>query len=126
MIRAVIDTNVLLASLRRGGQYRWLFDAILEGRVAVVLSTPIVLEYTEIITAKTTTEIAANVIGALARLRHTHHVEVAYRWRLIEADPDDDKFVDAAIGAGADVLSHTTGTSMCSRPSAFLWSELSP
>ena len=27
-----------------------------------------------------------------------------YRWKLIEADPDDDKFVDCAVAYGADYL----------------------
>ena len=31
-------------------------------------------------------------------------VEPRFHWRLVTADPDDDKFVDAYLAAGADAL----------------------
>lgn len=103
-MRAVLDTNVLLPSIRRGSRFRPLFDALLDGRYTLVASTPILLEYEEVIGDRTTPEIARNVLGALLALPTVERVEPRFHWRLIEADPDDDKFVDAAVAAGADAV----------------------
>ena len=62
---------------------------------------PILLEYEEVIGKRTRPEIAQSVLGALLALPR---VEPRFHWRLIAADPDDDKFVDACLAAGADAL----------------------
>ena len=103
-MRVVLDTNVLLPSIRRDSRYRWLYDALFEGAYTLVVSTPILLEYEEVIGARTTPEIARNVVRALLALPDLERVEPRFHWRLITADPDDDKFVDAYLAAGADVL----------------------
>ena len=36
--------------------------------------------------------------------RQCHHTQPHFRFRLIEQDPDDNKFVDCAIVAGADYI----------------------
>ncbi len=103
-MRAVLDTNILLPSIRRGGRLRWLFDALLGGAFTLVASTPILLEYEEVIGERTTPEVARNVLRALLALPNAERVEPRFHWRLITADPDDDKFVDAYLAAGADAL----------------------
>ena len=103
-MRVVLDTNVLLPSIRRGSRFRGLFDALLDGRYALVASTPILLEYEEVVGGRTTPEVAQNVLGALVALPNVERVEPRFHWRLIPADPDDDKFVDAYLAAGADAL----------------------
>lgn len=103
-MRVVLDTNVLLPSIRRGSRYRPLLDALLEGHYTLVVSTPILLEYEEVIARRTTAEVAQNVLGALLALPNVERMEPRFHWRLITADPDDDKFVDAYLGAGADAL----------------------
>jgi predicted nucleic acid-binding protein len=32
------------------------------------------------------------------------HITPFYKWNLIEADPDDNKFVDCALNAGAEYI----------------------
>lgn len=103
-MRVVLDTNVLLPSIRRRSRLRWLFDALLDGEFTLVASTPILLEYEEVIGERTTPEVAENVLHALLSLPNVERVEPRFHWRLITADPDDDKFVDAYLAAGADVL----------------------
>ena len=103
-MRAVVDTNILLPSIRRGSQLRWLFDALIEGDFILIASTAILLEYEEVIGKRTTAEVARNVMGALSALPNLEQAEPQFRWRLIAADPDDDKFVDAYLAGGADVL----------------------
>ncbi len=103
-MRVVLDTNVLLPSIRRHSQLRWLFDALLDGAFTLVVSTPILLEYEEVIGSRTTPEIAGNLLRAVLALPNAERVEPRFHWRLITADPDDDKFVDAYLAAGADAL----------------------
>lgn len=58
--RAVVDTNVFIASIGRTSPYRWLFDALLEGDFRLCLSTPILLEYEEVLADKTTSDAMPN------------------------------------------------------------------
>lgn len=103
-MRVVLDTNILLSSLKRGGRNRPIFDGAREGRFALLVSTEILLEYTEIISQQTTLEIGYNVTQLLINLARTERVNVSYRFNLITVDPDDNKFVDVAIAGGAELL----------------------
>lgn len=104
MIKAVLDTNVLLIALPKTSPYRPIFDALLEGVFQLPVSTSIIQEYTEIIEQKTTSQIASNVAKLLEKLGNVHYTEVHFKWRLIEVDPDDNKFVDCAIAAQANCI----------------------
>ena len=45
------------------------------------------------------------VLEVTGQLHDTlRRVEPTYQWQLITADPDDDKFADCAIAAGADYV----------------------
>lgn len=55
----------------------------------------------EIIEQKTTPEIAENVIQFLINSEHVEFINTYYRFELISADRDDNKFVDCAIAANA-------------------------
>ena len=46
-------------------------------------------------------QFAEEVIGLIDMLPNVERVHPAYRFNLITADPDDNKFVDCAITAGA-------------------------
>nr|WP_246224918.1 PIN domain-containing protein [Spirosoma terrae] len=54
-MRVVIDTNVLLAALPKSSRFRPIVSALSEGTIELVVSTPILLEYQEILTRKTNT-----------------------------------------------------------------------
>lgn len=95
---------ILLPSIRRRSRLRWLFDALLDGVYTLVVSTPILLEYEEVIGDRATPDVARNVLLALLALPNVECVEPRFRWRLITADPDDNKFVDAYLAAGAEAL----------------------
>ena len=61
-------------------------------------------EYEEIISIKTNKYIARNIVEAIARLNTTYYQEAYYHFGLIETDPDDNKFVDCAVAAGAEYI----------------------
>lgn len=81
---------------------RWLWDAIRAQDVELCVSTEIAFEYEEVIGRQASPEVAVNVLKVFTLLPTVVHVEPVVRWHLIAADPEDDKFVDAAVAGGAD------------------------
>ena len=109
MIHAVVDTNILVRSIIKPygsvgpilrelqqGSYRYLYTPALLGELVDVLSRPrlsrkygITLEDVRTVT---------RVLLRQGREVHPLHEVVACR------DPDDDKFLTAAVAGGADLI----------------------
>lgn len=68
------------------------------------VSTEIIEEYSEIISKKTTSEIANNVIATILNAQNTELVTPYYRFNLIQSDSDDNKFVDCCITVNAQYI----------------------
>ena len=62
------------------------------------------LEYEEILTSTYSFNTARLVLHQLAVAPNVVFAEAAYRWQLVENDPDDDKFSDLALSVNADYL----------------------
>jgi putative PIN family toxin of toxin-antitoxin system len=77
---------------------------VINGEIILTFSTEILLEYEEILARKTTGEIAQNLIAFLTVSPFCETIEPYFNFRLIDADPADNKFVDCAIAAAADHL----------------------
>lgn len=105
----VIDTNTLLQALSAGQPLRPVLEAWFAGRLTWAVSSEVLLEYEEIIVQRCGAarwamfqkmhEIVEELRPATFR-----RVPPTFRFRLITADPDDDKFADAAIAAAADFV----------------------
>ena len=104
MLRAVIDTNCLLASLNRNSPYHRLYQLFASEAFDWILSNEILTEYEEVLTREYTASTAKQVLEILLAAPNTVQQEAYYKWQLIEADPDDNKFADVAIAATADYL----------------------
>ena len=76
----------------------------MNGVIQLCVNTEILNEYEEILSEKTTKEIAHNVVEAIARLSTTYFQDSYYHFGLITDDPDDNKFVDCAIAADAELI----------------------
>ena len=76
----------------------------MNGKIQLCVNTEILNEYEEILSEKTTKEIAHNVVEAIARLSTTYFQDSYYHFGLITEDPDDNKFVDCAIAADAELI----------------------
>lgn len=100
----VLDTNVLLVSIAKKSIYRPIFDALLQGKFNLIITSEIISEYEEIIGRFANEIVAANIVETILNLQHTQKQEVYYKWSLITQDPDDDKFVDAAVAGNADYI----------------------
>ena len=103
-LTAVIDTNILLVSISDRSPYHWIYEGLRKGLYTLLVSTDIALEYEEIIGREMGEEVASDVLRALERYPNVLSVHRYYRWNLIKADPDDNKFTDCAIAGGADCL----------------------
>ncbi|MDQ2772404.1 MAG: putative toxin-antitoxin system toxin component, PIN family [Bacteroidota bacterium] len=104
MHRVVVDTNCLLASLNRNSPFHRLYELFASESFEWVLSNEILTEYEEIPAAHYSATTAQRVTEILLNAPNTSFQEAYFKWQLIEADPDDNKFVDVAIAANADYL----------------------
>lgn len=104
MRKIVLDTNCLLMSLPKPSPYRCVWDAFLNGEITLCLSNDIIEEYLEILSLKTTSLIANNVISTIINKKNVEFVTPFYKLHLIQADEDDNKFVDCAFAANASCI----------------------
>ncbi|MBF9143742.1 putative toxin-antitoxin system toxin component, PIN family [Hymenobacter properus] len=104
MQRLVVDTNCLLASINPRGAYFKLYELFISKAFEWVISNEILTEYEEQVTRRYSAATAQQVHEVLLTASNTYLQEAYYKWQLIEADPDDNKFADVAIAANADYL----------------------
>lgn len=104
MMNVVLDTNALIACFAKRSPYRPVFDALLSGKYLLSVSTDILMEYAEKIEQKTTPSISHNVLELLSNLANVQSQNIYFFWDLISQDPDDNKFTDCYVAAGADYL----------------------
>ena len=104
MRRIVIDTNCLLAILPSQSPYHKVWTSVLENRIEICVSNEILMEYEEILSEKTSPFFANVIIETLLNKKNLIKVTPVWRFRLITADPDDNKFVDCAIAANAKFI----------------------
>ena len=100
----VLDTNCLVQIISAHSPYRPAWQAFREGRYILCVSNDILNEYAEILERVANAAVAHNIVNAIARSPYTRMIDPQYRFGLIEQDPDDNKFVDCAIIAGADYI----------------------
>ncbi|MCF8247211.1 MAG: putative toxin-antitoxin system toxin component, PIN family [Saprospiraceae bacterium] len=100
----VLDTNCLLQIIPRFARHRWLFDMVKNSELEVAVTTEILAEYEEQLSDFYAPAVAAGVLQQLDILENVLHIQVYYKWNLIAADPDDNKFTDCAVAAAADYL----------------------
>lgn len=100
-MRIVLDTNSLIQSIPERSPYFVVWKSILVGDNILCVSNEILNEYTEIIQRLAGIDTAKYVIDALLESKYTELITPYYKFELITADPDDNKFVDCAIAANA-------------------------
>jgi putative PIN family toxin of toxin-antitoxin system len=100
----VLDANALLVSISKKSIYRPILDALIDGEFDIILSNEILSEYVEIIERKANAVVANNIAEMLLNLGNLNKVEEYFQWKLINQDPDDNKYADAAIVGAADFI----------------------
>jgi len=103
-MRVVIDTNCLIASISPEGGYYWLYEAFEAEKFEWLISNEILTEYFEMLTAHYSEQTALLVYSILSAAVNVIFTEPYFKWQLIEADPDYNKFADLAVAANANYL----------------------
>ncbi len=104
MQKIVLDTNCLISSLSRRGQYYPVWQGFQTGQYVLCVSTEILEEYAEKIAEKMSIQVATNVIHLLLESEFVELINPYFSLHLIEDDHDDDKFVDCAFAANATFI----------------------
>ena len=104
MNRLVLDTNTLIQCVSRRSRYHELWLSLLDGRNQLCVTTEILAEYAEILERKTTATFAALVLDVILNNPYTLFITPYFKFNVITADPDDNKFVDCAVAANAHFI----------------------
>uniref|UniRef100_A0AB33JNK0 PIN domain-containing protein n=4 Tax=unclassified Prevotella TaxID=2638335 RepID=A0AB33JNK0_9BACT len=99
--RIVLDTNCLILSLPPKSRYHKTWEAIIRGQYVLCVSNEILEEYEEIISRFWGKDIADYVMNIIINNTTTYFMDPFFKYKLIDADPDDNKFVDCAITSNA-------------------------
>ncbi len=100
----VLDTNVLLACYSPKSRFHLIWQAFRKQQYTLCVTTDILNEYVEILTQHATPAIANLIIDIILQSPNTALINKHFFWQLIEADPDDNKFVDCGLMANADFI----------------------
>lgn len=106
--KIVLDTNVLVTALlsRNGASFK-LLSLIDDERIELVLSTPLVKEYEDVL-YRQKFDLNHNDIADLLDylcLISSHH-KIYYLWRPILKDIKDDMILELAVKAKAIIVTH--------------------
>lgn len=107
MQRLVVDTNVVVSGLIGKGPPRQILERILSGSVALILSKPVFQEYVEVLSRpkfarhndffRNAKVVLQSLHGLASFIEPTQRITVC-------TDSDDNKFVELAVGGGAEFL----------------------
>ena len=103
-MKIVLDTNCLLPAIFLNSPYFWVWDSFCDGLFVLSFSTDMCNEYEEMLSDFYSPDISESVMQTIMNANNIEHVIPFYRWNLIAADPDDNKFVDCALNSGADYI----------------------
>ena len=103
-----LDTNTVVQALAQHHPFHPILDAWVAGHLTWAVSTPILLEYEEVLTRLSgparwrklarLMDLAELTVGNVLR------VTPSFQFHVVTADPDDNIFTDCAITADADYL----------------------
>ena len=109
-MRVLLDTDVMVAAFRSStGASRQLLHAALDRKFVMLLSVPLVAEYEAVLTraphllaAGVDADEVRVVLDALCACAEA--VRLAFLWRPLLKDPDDDMVLETAVNGMADLL----------------------
>jgi putative PIN family toxin of toxin-antitoxin system len=104
MLRIVLDTNVLVASISRRSPHHWVWQSFIQGKYQLCITTDILDEYAEIIERFFSAADAEYTLTQITLQKNVIPIIRYYDWNVIEQDPDDNKFFDCAVAANADYI----------------------
>lgn len=100
----VLDTNCLIMSIAPKSPYRKVWDAFLRGDYNLCVSNEIIEEYSEVLARNISSHVSEAIVYAILTRPNVIRINPHFSFGLIEADKDDNKFVDCAIAANAKCI----------------------
>ena len=100
-MKIVLDTNCLIQSFSPHSRHYEIWLSFTKGENVLCVSNDIIEEYIEILQKLFNFSLAENVVKTIINSNFVEYVTPYFNFNLIEADPDDNKFVDCAIAANA-------------------------
>lgn len=105
MIKAVLDTNVVISAIIFGGNPRRVLNLAIEGKIGLFFSEPMFEEIREILGGRkfrfTAPQLSA-VERELEAISETVYPNESVN--VVQDDPDDDLFIECALAADADYI----------------------
>ena len=118
MLRAVLDTNVLVSAIISDGKSRELLKRGITNQYSIIISDLILKELVTVLRRpkfKTSEDEVHRTI--LALIRTADVVNVTSKLKAVKEDPKDDMIIETAVDGGADVI--VTGDSHLLRLKTF-------
>lgn len=104
MQNIVLDTNCLIMAISSRQYYNVVWTSFIAGKFILCITNEIVEEYQEVISRNINQKVADAIIFAILSRKNVLRLTPHYHFHLIEADKDDNKFVDCAIAANAQYI----------------------
>jgi len=103
-MRVVLDTNVLIAAALKGGLSEQIIRLAAAGKLQLIISDEILDELLEKLIQKFAwkekeAKLYADTLGEIGE-----RVKITNKLKVIKRDPDDDKILETAITAHADLI----------------------
>ena len=104
MQHIVLDTNALLMAVSAKSDYHRAWQVFLDGGYVLCVTNDIIEEYHEVLSRNISPRLADAIVFTILSRSNVRRIDAHYRFNLITADPDDNKFVDCAIAANAKYI----------------------
>jgi uncharacterized protein len=106
-MRVCLDTNVLVSLFVPHPPFSTILHGILNGEITLLVSNEILTEYEEVVVrefGRPRWQRISSLLTVLTTLRTVVEINPHFRFDIIRADPDDNKFADCAIAGEADYI----------------------
>ena len=103
-MRVVVDTNVLVSSFF-GGKPREVIELWKKGKVTLCVSSDILDEYIEVVQRLgLDSELVVELVTFFAHAPNVLFVAQTESIKVVESDPEDDKFFGCALALNAETI----------------------
>lgn len=103
-MRLVVDTNIFFPAFNPKSRYYPIVENFISKKFSLLISTPILLEYEEILQRVFPESLLEQFWLFLLTSDNVAFVNPTFRFLLPFTDEDDEKFVDCAVCGNADFL----------------------
>lgn len=100
----VLDTNCLIMAISAQNEYYQVWQDFLDGKYVLCITNDIIEEYSEVIARNISHLVSEFIITAILNRKNIKLISPSYAFHLIDADEDDNKFVDCAIIGNAKYI----------------------